>query len=85
VVEVSGKSMRIEFTNLGEAELLCKNVNLLVNGVKTPLPHDVAHLESAVIENVAIPQGSHVTITFEAEGRTPFGEKYQIVLSPGGG
>ena len=85
VVEVSGKSMRIEFTNLGEAELLSKNVNLLVNGVKTPLPHDVAHLESAVIKNVAVPQASQVTITFEAEGRTPFGEKYQIVLLPGGG
>ena len=85
VVKVSGKSMRIEFTNLGEAELLSKNVNLLVNGVKTPLPHDVAHLESAVIKNVAVPQASQVTITFEAEGRTPFGEKYQIVLLPGGG
>ena len=80
---------RIEFTNLGEAKLLSKNVNLLVNGKKASLPRDVAHLESAVARKVVLApaglkQAVTVTITFEAEGRTSFGEKFHITLLPRG-
>ena len=75
---------RIEFTNLGEAKLLSKNVSLVVNGKKIPLPHDVAHLESAVVRDITIAPASVVTIGFEVEGRTAFGEKFTVTLLPKG-
>lgn len=55
--------------------------------IRTALPEDVPHLSSVTIEEVVLaPAGlkgsALVTLTFDAEGRTGFGEKFKIALVP---
>jgi hypothetical protein len=99
-VKLSGREpayMRIEFTNLGEAKLLAPRKQVQAGGVdlvarigdatlRIPLPSDVPHLGSAVIEDIQLPinlkSRTEVTLTFEARNRTPFGEHFTFTLEP---
>jgi len=89
---------RVELTNLGLAELLPPSrpqvsgkAYLIVwrGSEKTvyPLPDAVPHLGSLTVREVplalaGLTQPTEVTITFEAKGRTPFGEKFRLTLIP---
>jgi hypothetical protein len=89
---------RIEFTNLGEAKLLSPAksakpgaVHLVVRSggkeTRTPISADVAHLRSAVVKDVILaPAGLKsavdVVVSFDAQDRTPFGERFTVRLLP---
>ncbi len=85
---------RVEFTNLGEAKLLTPwgtatgGVYLRIeqgsNVKQVALDHDVGHQTSGIREFELLPAGSSsmgVVITFEAEDRVKFGERFGFVLA----
>lgn len=89
---------RIEFTNLGEAKLLspmkCSRPGAVVIVVKSSageyriaIPTDVPHLGSSVVRDVPLSSSgvtspTEIVITFDAQGRTPFGERFRLMLEP---
>lgn len=86
--------VRVEFTNLGEAKLLTPwgtatgGVYLRIeqgsNVKQVALDHDVGHQTSGIREFELLPAGSTsmgVVITFEAEDRAKFGERFGFVLA----
>jgi len=55
--------------------------------IRTALPEDVPHLGSVAMKEVVLAaaglkSSTEVTLTFEAEGRTSFGEKFKLPLVP---
>ena len=89
--------LRFTFTNLGEAKLVSPlNTKGKAGGVyityscdgstgAKPISHDVAHLESTTEVITLQRPGSlpaEYTFSFDCRQRTPFGEKFTIVLSP---
>lgn len=86
--------VRVEFTNLGEAKLLTPwgtatrgvylRIELGSSVKKVALDYDVLHQTSSAREFELAPAGSSsmgVTITFEAEDITKFGERFGFVLA----
>ncbi|NLN76487.1 MAG: hypothetical protein GX139_09260 [Armatimonadetes bacterium] len=84
----------MEFTNLGEAKLLTPwgtatrgvylRIELGSSVKKVALDYDVLHQTSSAREFELAPAGSSsmgVTITFEAEDITKFGERFGFVLA----
>lgn len=91
-------TLRIQFTNLGEAKLMAPHkvkgqhggvyvtYNILESGKgKTPITANIGHLESGAVEmNIpfASDKPAEVILSFDCDGRTPFGEKFRLVISP---
>lgn len=89
---------RVDFTNLGEARLLAGRNSSAPGGVSvialcseqdvwTPLGSDASYLASCHLGEVMVcPAGidepAEVILTFEAQGRTRFGERLRIHLEP---
>lgn len=89
---------RVEMTNLGEARLLAPTklaktgqVYILAESkglrLKSALPAIVQQQDSALLKSVQIaPAGmtaaTEVVLSFEAMGRTPFGERFSFTLEP---
>lgn len=84
---------RATLTNLGEAGWLHEGDGAVFITVtakdttKTPLPERVAHFGTVSVEEIVLaPAGlkepTEVTVSLIAEGRTPFGEKYNTRLVP---
>ncbi|MCX6376377.1 MAG: hypothetical protein NTU88_10170, partial [Armatimonadetes bacterium] len=86
---------RIEFTNLGEAKLLspmkCSKPGAVFIVVRSSagehriaIPADVPHLGSSVVRDVPLSSGvtspTEIVITFDAQGRTPLGERFKMAL-----
>ena len=84
--------------NLGQAKLLSPAKHKGIGGVcltvtsggketRTPIQADVTHLGSSVAMNVVLVQslpesGTNAVISFDAQGRTPFGERFTVRLLP---
>lgn len=89
---------RIEFTNLGEAKLLASGNDNKIGAVyiavmdgtserRAVLPQEVPHLRSLEVKDIVLaPEGlsnsKQLVITFDANARTRFGEKFGLTLIP---
>lgn len=87
---------RLHLTNLGEAKWLAKcagagAVSVLVNDGGTvrraKLASDLPHCDSIIVQGVMLSESikdklSEVLITLQAGGRTPFGPKFRLTLTP---
>ncbi len=92
-IEVAGDKpvlARMTIANLGEAAWLHEGngaVYVAAGDTRIPLPSDVPHLDRATLDCVVLaPAGlkdaTQIAVRLVADGRTPFGERYEITLAP---